>query len=239
MSVSAENGYELSFILPAFNEEECIEAAVIEALAALKKYTRRFELIVVDDGSRDGTKEILYRLVSTTPELKVIRHETNAGYGAALRTGFNAAQYPLVFYTDSDCQFDAGELGNFLPLSKEYDIVIGYRKRRRDNPLRIALSRGFNILTGAMIGLHVKDINCSFKLFRIEAIRKIEIESDEFFVDAEILAKTTAIGFKIHEKGVEHYPRRAGSPTIKPGNIPRTIKEMLRIRRSIKKLRGG
>jgi len=90
-----------------------------------------------------------------------------------------------------------------------------------------------------MIGLHVKDINCSFKLFRIEAIRKIEIESDEFFVDAEILAKTTAIGFKIHEKGVEHYPSRAGSPTIKPGNIPRTIKEMLRIRRSIKKLRGG
>jgi glycosyltransferase involved in cell wall biosynthesis len=237
MTNSGTEGYAVSFILPAYNEEACIESAVTDALAALRKYTSRFEIIVVDDGSADATPELLAKLDASVPELRVIRHERNIGYGAALRTGFKAAKMPLVFYTDSDCQFDINEIERSLPLSKDYDVVTGYRIRRKDTLLRYLVSRCYNLLVRLLIGITVRDVNCSFKLFHRNVFDSFEVESNEFFVDAEILAKARALGFTICEIGVTHFPRRAGIPTVRVSNVPRTLRELSRIRNSIKKLR--
>jgi dolichol-phosphate mannosyltransferase len=230
-------GAEVSFIMPAYNEESCIEAAVTEARDALRRHAGRFEIVVVDDGSADRTSELLAELSKKIPELRAVRHEKNAGYGAALRTGFNAAKMPLIFYTDCDCQFDPAEIASLLPFAKDYDIVAGYRIRRQDTLLRFLVSRSYNLMIRLLFGVTVRDINCAFKLFRREVFDKLKIESDEFFVPAEIFAKARALGMTVHEVGVSHFPRRAGKPTVRPSDIPRTLRQLLGVRASIKECR--
>jgi len=226
--------YEVSCVLPAYNEERCIEKAVTAAMTALRKCAGRFEVVVVDDGSSDGTAEILKTLGARYPELRVIRHPANKGYGAALRTGFLAAKCDLVFFTDSDVQFDMDQIQDLLPLSDSHDIVTGFRIRRNDPLLRFLLSRGYNALVRTFFGFRVRDINCAFKLYRRDLFREISIDSDDYFVAAEIFAKAHVLGRSITETGVNHFPRYAGQTKVRPSAIPQTIRQLLRIRRSVR-----
>ncbi|PYQ47973.1 MAG: glycosyltransferase family 2 protein, partial [Acidobacteria bacterium] len=156
----------LSLVLPAYNEEGNIERAVRTAAAAGAR-AGSYEVVVVDDGSRDATGARLAALEAEMgPRLRVVRHETNHGYGAALRNGFAAAEGDLVFYTDSDNQFDLSELEGILPLMGEWDAVLGYRIARQDARRRLLTSWVFNRLACVVFGLTVRDLNCSFKLFR-------------------------------------------------------------------------
>jgi len=233
MTDSSGNKFKVSCVLPAYNEQECIEEAVIAARKALQLNTEEFEIIAVDDGSTDNTLEILNGLKSIVPELTVVKHDCNIGYGAALKDGFLISRYDLVFYTDSDLQFDITEIEKLLPFTNEFDIVTGYRIKRNDPAIRLYLSRGFNSLVGLMFRLRVKDINCAFKIFKRFIFDEIQIESNEFFVDTEILAKCKAKELKIKEVGVNHYPRKAGNATVRYSDIIGTIKELYRIRKSI------
>ncbi len=223
-------GKSISFVYPAFNEEENVAEAVRRAVeAAYLVRLDEFEVIVVDDGSADATWATLERLAAQEPHLRPIRHEENQGYAAALRTGFKAARFPLVFYSDSDNQFDIREIRYFIPLAERYHVVTGFRIYRFDPLTRLVLSWGFNLLVRIMFQIPVRDIDCAFKLFHRDLFDKIEIESQRFFVDTEILAKAKALGLKMTEIGVRHYPRMAGRSTVRPMHVLYTLRELVKI----------
>jgi len=227
----------ISCVMPAYNEEGNIRESVEKIAGAVKKAADDFEIIVVDDGSDDGTAGELESAAGSVPQLKVIRHERNMGYGAALRSGFSAAKMPLLFYTDSDNQFDPSEIGLLLPLIGEYDIVTGYRKERKDPPERLLASALFNAVAGRILGIEARDINCAFKLYRREVFDVVKIELDNFFVDAEILAKAAAAGFRTGEVAVSHYPRSKGKSTVGGGDLAGAISNLLKIRKSAAKMK--
>jgi glycosyltransferase involved in cell wall biosynthesis len=155
--------------------------------------------------------------------LVVVAHETNLGYGRALRSGFEAARGRLVFYTDSDNQFDLRELADFLPLMKDHDAALGYRVGRQDGAFRLLVSNGYNGLASFAFGMSVRDLNCSFKLFRREALTSLPLEEDHFFIDTEIVVQLHRAGYRYVQKGVRHYPRTSGRSTVSPWDVPRTF----------------
>lgn len=224
----------LSVVLPAYNEEANIESAVNKALEVLPQIASQYEVIVVNDGSSDGTMQVAEAIARRHyPNVRLLNHVKNAGYGAALRTGFSHARYNLIFFTDSDNQFDLSELKFFVPLMKQYDIVTGFRVYRYDSVLRCMISWIYNCVAGVLFRLKVRDVDCAFKLFRREALEKITIECNNFFASTELLAKARKWNFRIAEKGVRHYPRVAGETTVRASDIPRTLMEVSRMWRRI------
>lgn len=218
-------------MLPAYHEEGNLERAVRDAGMAAARLVSSHEIVVVDDGSRDHSAEILAKLAGAYGDrLRVVRHDVNRGYGAALRDGFAASRGELVFYTDSDNQFDLGELRDFLPLMKDHDAVLGYRVNRQGPWLRRFVSGVFNGLSSFVFGISVRDLNCSFKLFRGPVIGSLVIESNHFFVDTEIVARLHRAGYRYVQKGVTHFPRTAGHSTVRPSDVPRTLLSIARMR---------
>lgn len=217
----------MSIVLPAFNEDENLEVVVDRALETLPGLIDEFEVIIVNDGSTDETGEVARRLIERHhPVVRLAEHERNRGYGAALRTGFALARFELVFYTDSDNQFDLRDLRHFLPLIDEYDLIVGFRVYRYDSVLRSLLSWIYNRVVRVLFRVHVRDVDCAYKLFRREVLEKIVIESTDFFVDAELVAKARRWNFRLLEKGVRHYPRMAGETTVHASDIPATLKRI-------------
>ncbi len=219
--------WRLSLVLPAWNEEETIDQAIAEAETALQDVVADYEIIVVDDGSADGTAEIVARRAAVDPRVRLVRHPHNRGYGAALRTGFEAARHDLVAFTDADCQFDLHELAYVLPLTARYDIACGYRIDRQDSPLRCFTSWGYNTLIQGLLGSPVRDIDCALKVFHREPLRAILPESPRFFANTEMLVKARDLGLSVVEVGVHHRPRSAGQSTVSPRDIPRTLSSLL------------
>ena len=219
----------ISIVLPAFNEEDNIKTAVTRCAAVLEKLGHPHEIVVVDDGSRDQTAAICKGLKESNPRVRLVQFEQNRGYGVALRTGFLEAKYNLVFYTDSDNQFDVSELKYLLPIIDSYDLVVGFRIYRYDRPIRLFLSWGYNMLIRLLFRIRLHDIDCSFKLFRREIFDTMHLSSDDFFIDTEIMLKAKKLGYRINEVGVRHYPRMAGATTVRPSDIPRTLRTLLRI----------
>lgn len=225
-----ENKYRISAVFPAFNEEENIERLYQQATSALKRITDDYEIVIVNDGSRDKTREIADRLAREDPHLSVYHHPTNLGYAKALNTGFTRAKMPLIFYSDADLQFDLNEIDLLLPLMEEADIGIGYRIDRKDSRLRLFFAWGYNRLARFVFGIKVRDIDCAFKMFKKEVFDKIKIESDHFMVDTEILAKAKRLGLKIKEIGVTHLPRAGGKSTVRPAHIYYTLRGVLKLK---------
>lgn len=220
----------LSIVLPAYNEEGNIVRAVRSAAEAAASLVPEFEIVVVEDGSRDRTAALLRDLTADMGgRLRVVTHETRRGYGTALRDGFRAARGDLVFYTDSDNQFDLTELKDALPLMKDHDAVLGYRVDRQDPALRKLTSGVFNALSSAAFGMRVKDLNCSFKLFRGDVLRALPLESSDFFIDTELVARLHRGGFRYVQRGVRHLPRTAGRSSVRPSDVPKTLLAIARM----------
>ncbi|MBU1061154.1 MAG: glycosyltransferase family 2 protein [Candidatus Omnitrophica bacterium] len=225
----------LSIIMPAFNEGENIAHSVEEVLAYSKKLhdmNMSFEVLVVNDGSDDNTPDIINRLALEYPqEVVAINNSRNSGYGYSIAKAIEKSRYDLVFFTDADRQFKIGSLDLLLPLmfTGIPDIVIGYRLDRKDPALRKFLSWGFNSLVRFIFDINVKDIDCAFKLFRKEIFKKIEIGSNNFFINTEILTKAGFFNFRILEVGVEHFPRGTGKSTVSLKYIPLTLMELVKI----------
>ncbi len=217
----------LSLVIPAWNEEETIRQAVREAAQALRAVTAEYEILVVDDGSTDGTADAVRAEVAADPRVRLLRHPRNRGYGAALRTGFLAASLDLVAFTDADCQFDLTELADLLPRAADHDIVCGYRVGRQDPALRRFLSGGYNLLARILLGSRVRDIDCALKVFRREAVRAILPESDNFFANTEMLARAAQAGLSVAEVGVRHRPRAAGASKVCWRDVPRTLSTLV------------
>lgn len=229
----------ISIILPALNEEGNIEAAIQDIQSYFSSREEKYEIIVINDGSTDSTGDIVERLAKENGSVRVIHHSINKGYGSALKEGFESSKYKYVFFTDSDRQFDIKGLDILLPLIKTdaVEIIIGYRLKRQDPFIRRFLSWGYNSLVGFLFDLNVKDIDCAFKIFRKDIFSKIKIESKNFFVNTEILAKARYFGFNVLEVGVPHFPRAAGKTTVSFKHIPVTLIELYRINKEIKKLK--
>jgi len=218
-------GHAVSAVLPAYNEQDVLRESVEELHAALAGHCERFEILIVDDGSTDGTPRLADDLAAEQEAVRVIHHRPNRGYGAALRTGFKGAHLPLVFYTDADGQFVADEIGRLLERIGEADIVTGYRADRQDPWSRKFFSWGFKKFIGLVFGVRVRDCDCAFKLYRRKVFGEIRIDSDQFFVDAEVLAKAAVLGYSIDEVGVTHRPRAGGESTVRLGHILSTLRE--------------
>jgi glycosyltransferase involved in cell wall biosynthesis len=220
--------------LPAFNEEANIGPVVESCLEVLPTITGDFEVIVVDDGSIDGTAAVAKALVDVHhPRVRLLAHDHNRGYGAAIRSGFQHATKELVFYTDADRQFDVAELAYFVPMMKDLDLVVGFRVYRYDRVIRSMVSWVYNRLVNLLFRVRVRDIDCAFKLMRAEVCGKLALQTDDFFIDTEIVARARKWNFRIGEKGVRHYPRVAGETTVQPGDVIRTLKTVARMWRLI------
>ena len=227
----------LSYFFPAHNEEANLAGLVEEALATLPSLAESFEIIAVDDGSRDRTAAIADELAAAHPDVvRAVHHPTNLGYGAALRSGLAAARYELVAFTDGDRQFqvrDIGRLTERLGGADNPDVVVGLRIKRADPPIRTIYARLYRLANRIFFGLTVTDVDCACKLFRREALAGLRVESGGAFFSAELLIKLRAAGRSVVEAGVPHYPRTAGSPTgAKPSVVFRAVKDfwLLRLR---------
>jgi len=223
----------ISVVFPAFNEESNIKTLIDQTIQTLSELTDKWEIIVVDDGSSDRTSEIVKEYANNN--IYVIRHPSNKGYGAALKSGIVSARNDLIFFSDSDLQFDIKELGKLLQWLNGYAIVIGYRIKRQDPFHRRLNAFGWNTLVRLMFGLKVKDINCAFKIFRRSVFEKIKIDAVGAMVNTDILSQAVKYGFRIKEVPVTHYPRLKGKQT--GANIRvifKAFKELLRLRNKLK-----
>ncbi len=226
---------DISVIFPAFNEEANIRCTVETMLKVLPKVATRWEIIVVDDGSSDATALVCDRLKAQNPEVKVIRHEQNRGYGAALKSGIMSAKYDLIFFSDADGQFNYRDLEQLICWSKDYDIVAGYRGKRHDPLYRRVNALGWNILVRLVLGIKVRDIDCAFKLFRREVFDHVQIRCVGAMVNTEILAQATQLGMRIRQVKVTHLPRRHGKQS--GANVHVILKAFRELWRLWRKLR--
>jgi glycosyltransferase involved in cell wall biosynthesis len=220
-----------------YNEEGNIEQAVTSAVAVLAGVTDCYEVIVVDDGGRDRTAAIADRLAAENPRVRVVHHPVNRGYGAALRSGFAAAQYPLVVLADGDNQFDLGELSVLLRGLGKFDIVSGYRIARHDPVVRRLYAFMYNRLARFLFNIPVRDVNCGFKVYRRNLLERLlpQLRSTGALINVEMLARARKLGATVTEVGVHHYPRETGQPTGgNPRVIVRAFRELLELWRELR-----
>ncbi|OGH11605.1 MAG: hypothetical protein A3B38_02230 [Candidatus Levybacteria bacterium RIFCSPLOWO2_01_FULL_36_13] len=220
---------ELSIFFPFWNEEENLERVINKAIPVANKIAKKWEIIMVDDGSSDNTLELMKKISERDNRLITVAHGENRGYGAALKTGLKRSRYNHIVFNDGDGQFDFSEISKFMEKIDNADIVVGFRKKRHDHPFRHLLMLLLKIWDYIFFGFRFKDIDCGFKLFKKEAVNKIlPLSSEGAMITTEILARARKAKLKILEVEVHHYPRIYGDQS--GGNlrvILRAIKESL------------
>jgi len=232
--LGAEGPVSVSIFFPCYNEQENVARVTEQAVAVAENLRGDYEIIIIDDGSTDDTGRIADGIAATHDRVRVVHHERNLGYGAALQSGFKAATKEFVFYTDGDGQFDIGELPGLLPLMQEYDIVSGYRLNRQDGLVRVLGGWVWTRLNCLVFSLNVRDMDCAFKLYKRAIFDTIKMESTGALIDTEILARAAKKGYRITQKGVHHFPRTTGRQTgASPKVVLRALRELLRLRRRI------
>ena len=221
----------VSLVIPMFNEEENIEHAIDCATAALDRYARDWEIVVVDDASTDRCPEIVACLAEAEPRIRLLRHEVNRKLGATLKTGFAAARMDLVFYMDSDLPFDPEVVGRAIQALKvtRADLIAGYRLDRTTEGFRRTIySYLYNSLIGLLFGWPHRDINFSFKLMRREVLEAVELRSEGSLIDAELIVKAKNLGFVIQQLGLDYFPRTRGHSTLSsPSVILKILRELV------------
>ncbi|HVZ12402.1 MAG TPA: glycosyltransferase family 2 protein [Patescibacteria group bacterium] len=216
----------LSIFFPFWNEEKNIEPVISKALEVAPTVAREWEIIIVDDGSSDRTLKEAEKIAKTNKCIRVISHNPNRGYGAALKEGFENARFDVVAFTDGDGQFDFSEIVKFVENIENVDMVIGYRKRREDKFFRHILMNMLKIWDYAFFGFWFKDIDCGFKMFKKRALSEImPLRSEGAMITTEILAKSVRKKLRIKEVEVTHYPRQFGQQT--GANFPVIVRAVL------------
>lgn len=224
----------LTVFFPCYNEEANVEKTTLAALKAASRISNDYEIIIVNDGSKDRTGQIADELASRHPHVRAVHNNPNLGYGGALQRGFREATKPWVFYTDGDGQFDFGEIEALLPLLDRYDIISAYRLDRKDPLVRKVNAFCWTALVNVVFRLWLRDIDCAFKLFPRKLFDEIEMKSMGALIDTEVLARAKRLGYTIGQIGVHHYPREAGEQTgANLRVIARAFKELFLLRRHI------
>jgi glycosyltransferase involved in cell wall biosynthesis len=210
----------LTVFFPAYNDSGTIASMVIRAVQAASELTPDFEIIVVNDGSSDATAEIADELARTYPNVRVVHHPRNRGYGGALQTGFRAATKDLIFYTDGDAQYDPAELAVlWAKMGPDTDLVNGYKISRSDPLHRIIIGRIYHHLVKLLFGLRVRDVDCDFRLMRRRIFDVVHLEKNSGVICLEMMKKFQDAGFRVAEHPVHHYHRAYGKSQF--FNFPR------------------
>jgi glycosyltransferase involved in cell wall biosynthesis len=211
MSASLSQPVGLSIFFPAYNDAGTIGSLVIAAHRTAQTLTPDFEILVINDGSRDGTADIIDELARTYPEVRAIHHPRNRGYGGALRTGFREARKDVVFYTDGDGQYDPAELTLLWSrMADDVDLVNGYKISRSDPMHRVIIGRVYHHTVKLLFGLRVRDVDCDFRLLRRSIFDRVSLERDSGVICLEMMKKIHDAGFRIAEVPVHHYHRAFG-----------------------------
>jgi len=225
----------LSLVFPVFDEERNIGPLLDSCRDLAPKLASDFEVVVVDDGSRDGSARIVDAYRRSDPRIRLIRHSSNLGYGAALRAGLREARGELVFFCDADLQFDLDELTKLLSHARNFDIVAGYRETRRDPWNRRLIGWAWGLLVRILFDLQVRDIDCAFKVFHRRVLEAIPIASIGAFINTEILVRSRGEGFRIHQVPVTHRQRRYGRQTgARPRVVLRAVVELASLYRELR-----
>jgi glycosyltransferase involved in cell wall biosynthesis len=213
----------LSVFFPAYNDGGTIASMVIRAVHAASALTPDFEVIVVDDGSTDSTAAVADELARLYPNVRIVHHGKNRGYGGALQTGFRTATKELIFYTDGDAQYDPGELALlWAGLTPEADVVNGYKISRSDPLHRVVIGRLYHHFVAFLFGLRMRDVDCDFRLLRRRVFEKIELEKTSGVICLEMMKKIHDAGLRLVEVPVHHYHRAYGKSQF--FNFPRIFK---------------
>jgi glycosyltransferase involved in cell wall biosynthesis len=221
----------LSVVFPAYNDAGTIASMVVGARLAARRLANDYEIVVVNDGSADHTAEVLSELESVFPELRVVHHPRNRGYGGALRTGFQTATKELIFYTDGDAQYDPREMERlFAVWDAESDFVNGVKIGRSDPFHRAIIGRIYHWFVRLSFGLDLKDVDCDFRLFRRAIFDKVELTKDSGVICVELMKKVQDHGFRIQQVPVHHYHRVYGrSQFFNFRRVARTLLDLARL----------
>lgn len=220
----------LTIFFPCYNDEGTIDELVEDAYRVGYGLTDDLEVIVIDDGSVDGSLRVLQAVRARHPDLRLVCHERNRGYGAALRSGFNAATKAFIFYTDGDAQYDLEDLPALAERIEGVDVVNGHKIRRADPLYRRAAGRLYAAAVGKAFDLPIRDIDCDFRLMRTEAVKRLDLRSDSGSICVELIVGLAAGGATFAEVPVNHYPRRFGqSQFFQPTRILRTVLQLIRL----------
>lgn len=225
----------LSIFFPCYNEESNVERVTRAALAVAGELADDYEIIIVNDGSRDRTGEIAERLAAEHSRVRAIHNRPNRGYGGAVARGLREAAKDWIFFTDGDGQFDLGELPKLIALLDRCDFAVGYRLDRADSWIRKWNAYCWGVLVRLLFGLKLRDIDCAFKLLPKSLVEGIELRSQGALISTELLAKARYRGLRLAEVGVRHYPRIAGKQTGANFRvIARAFRELFQLRKHIR-----
>ncbi len=220
----------LTIFFPCYNEYENLDSMIEQAIRVGENYGVDYEVLVVDDGSKDGSGEKVKSWSAKNPRVRLIQHEKNQGYGAALRTGYENARKDLVFMTDGDNQFHLADIDKLFSIIDSCDVAVGFRLSRQDKPHRRLQGFLWTKLNRLLFALPVRDVDCAFKLFRRKCLEGLKLESNQLLIHGETLARLKKKGCAIQEIGVPHYPRSAGEATAtKPLAVLKTFQELFRL----------
>jgi len=219
-------------VLPAYNEEAVIAQTITRCVEVLSVIAPDYEIVAVDDGSHDRTGSIADALAANNTHIRVVHNRPNRGYGGALIAGFDAATKSLLFFMDSDGQFDIQDLAVLLAEREQgHRVVLGYRERRQDAWMRKLNAWGWNLLVSLFFGLRVRDVDCAFKLVDTSLVRACDIHSEGAMVNTEMLVKLSRLGIPFVQVPVHHYPRQHGNATgANPRVIFHAFRELVRLR---------
>jgi glycosyltransferase involved in cell wall biosynthesis len=231
LTVLGDGVASISAVIPAYNEEGIIASTAEAVDETLSGLVDDYEVIVVNDGSRDATPRIVQDLGRQRPAIRLVSHTINRGYGAALTTGFGAATCDYIFLTDGDRQFDVRELAGFLPLLASADVIVGYRRPRADPWQRRFFGWGWNFLVNTLFGHTARDVDCAFKLFPRRLLEDVHLHSTGHTLSPELLIKARRAGYRIAEVRVTHLPRTAGQAKgARIDHIVRSLLELVQLR---------
>jgi len=225
-------GLSISVFFPAYNDEKSIPGLVTAAIAVLREHASDFEVIVVNDGSQDGTAAALRVLEKQyQPHLRVVTHPQNRGYGAALRSGFAAARKEFVFYTDGDGQYDVSELPRLIGLMRaDVGLVNGYKLERHDPGHRVAIGFVYNRFARWLFGVRIRDIDCDYRLIRRLALNDAQLQSSSGTICVELVRMIELSGWGVVETGVHHYARLHGrSQFFRLPSLLTTLSQLLKL----------
>lgn len=221
----------IAIFFPVYRDEGTVETVAMKSLKVLSDIASQYKVIIVDDGSPDGSGEIADRLAEKYPDIISVRHDTNRGYGAALQTGFQYSHdYDWICFTDGDDQYDVTELYHLSKLFHHYDLIVTFRYSRIYGTLRTFISYFYNFLIRLLFKSHLRDHNCGLKVIRSSVIKDMELISSSAFIGAEIIINAMVRGYPIGEAGIKTYPRTFGeSSVMSVRHITNSIKDMFRV----------
>jgi glycosyltransferase involved in cell wall biosynthesis len=216
----------LTIVVPAYDEALAIGETLEVILGGLPPSIAACEVLVVDDGSRDGTAEVVRGMALGDERIRCVSHGRNGGKGRALRTGFTEARKDWVLFLDADQQVQTDGLLRVAGLAEDVEAVVGYRVKRHDTPKRRLITALFGVLVGATLGVRARDVNCPFKLFRRDLIQSLNLRSNGFLIDAEILYRLSRREIAVEEVPVAWHPRRHGRSTIRWRHLVQLVREL-------------